>query len=149
MALPFTLPADCAVTIVPETRVLVGRTRLPPTVIGAARIAVKRSPLFAVFVLMVLSSAIVNCVPVGIVMGGGGGGGGGATGAAAGCEAFEAELGCDEELGDELEEGDAEFGDVELLEGVDDLLQPPMERATARHPAMRVIRMISSCRGVK
>jgi hypothetical protein len=70
--------------MVPETRVLVGRTRLPPTVIGAASIAVKRSPLFAVFVSIVLSSAMVNCVPVGIVTGGGGGGGGGVAGAGAG-----------------------------------------------------------------
>ncbi len=85
MALPFTLPADCAVTMVPETRVLVGKTRLPPTVMGAARMAVKRSPLLAVLVSIALSRAIVSCVPVAIVTGGGGGGGGGVTGAGAGC----------------------------------------------------------------
>ena len=58
-----------------------------------------------------------------------------------------AELGCDDELGDELEDGDAEFEEEELPEGVDDLLQPAMVKTTAiaRHRAMRRVRMIGSC----
>lgn len=101
------------------------------------------SPVFATLVSIVSPSEIVSCVPAGIVTGGGGGG---ATGAGAGCGAFAAELGCDDELGEAELDGEAEF--EELFEGVEDLLHPPIERATARHPATRVIRMIGSCPGL-
>jgi hypothetical protein len=90
---------------------------------------------------MLSPKEIVSCVPAGIVTGGGGGG---ATGAGAGCGVAAVEFGWEDELGVDEVEGEFE----ELLEGVEDLLHPPIESAKARQPAMRVIRMIGSCADV-
>ena len=105
--------------------------------------AEKLIAVFATLVSIVSPNEIVSCVPAGIV-----------TRrwwrrrhrSGAGCEFVAAELGWDDELGEAELEGEAEF--EELFEGVEDLLHPPIERATARHPATRVIRMIGSCPGL-